>query len=189
MSAPPVTSYTIELIDTDADVVLLLLVVLLLCVEDAVLVVLLLLTIWEAEDGSGVFVEIDAADDVGNDDVDVSEVPLFGDDEDGIDDADVDVDADDDDDDDDGAEEASEVCAEVEEAAERRLDGVGVSLGVSVTVLTDTVVAVADESVTVLYKICETVVGVSDSMTVETTVVCASAVLVGAEPPSTLTTA
>lgn len=193
MSAPPVTSYTIELIDTDADVVLLLLlvvllVVLLLCVEDAVLMVLLLLTIWEAEDGSGVFVEIDAADDVGNDDVDVSEVPLFGD-EDGNDDADVDVDADGDNDDDDGAEEVSEACAEVEEAAEWRLDGVGVSLGVSVTVLTDTVVAVADESVTVLYTICETVVGVSDSTTVETTVVCASAVLVGAEPPSTLTTA
>lgn len=55
--------------------------------------------------------------------------------------------------------------------------------------MTDTVVAVADESVTVLYTICETVVGASDSTTVETTVVCAAAALVGAEPPSTLTTA
>jgi len=43
VSAPPVTSYTIELIDTDAVGVVLLL--LLLCVEDAVLVVGLLLTV------------------------------------------------------------------------------------------------------------------------------------------------
>lgn len=129
-------------------------------------------------------VEIVAADDdvVGDDAVDASVVPLFvGEDGDGDDDVD--------DDGDDGAEEVSEACADGEEAAEWRLDGAAVSLGVSVTVLTDTVVAVADESVTVLYTICETVVGASDSTTVETTVVCAAAVLVGAKPPSTLTTA
>ena len=126
------------------------------------------------------FVETDTTDDVGNDDANVSDVPLFGDE-----DGDVDVDVDDNDD---GTEEVSEACAGVEEAAEWRL-GVGFVLGVSVTVLTDTVVAVADDSVTVLYTICETVVGASDSTTVEITVVCASTVLVGAEPPSTLTTA
>lgn len=129
------------------------------------------------------FVEIVAPDDVGNDDADASDVLLFGDE---VGDGDGDANGDNDDD---GAEEISEACADVEEAAGWRLDGVGVSLGVSVTVLTDTVVAVADESVTVLYTICETAVGTSDSTTVETTVVCAAAELVGAEPPSTLTTA
>jgi hypothetical protein len=129
-----------------------------------------------------VFVEIEFAD-VGNDDADASDVVLFGDedgDEDG-DEAGVE--------DGDGDDEASEVCVDVEDAAESRLDDVGIALGVSVTVLTDTAVAVADDSVTVLYTIWETVVGASDSTTVETTVVCAAAVLVGAEPPSTLTTA
>lgn len=90
------------------------------------------------------FVENVAPDDVGNDDVDASDVLLFGDE---VGDGDGDADGGNDDD---GAEEISEACADVEGAAGWRLDGVGVSLGVSVTVLTDTVVAVADESVTVL---------------------------------------
>jgi hypothetical protein len=176
------------LIDTDGVVVvvelLMLLLLLPLCVEDAafVLMLVLLLTVWDAGEDSGVFVEIEFAD-VGNDDADASDVVLFGDedgDEDG-DEADVE--------DGDGDDEASEVCVDVEDAAESRLDDVGIALGVSVTVLTDTAVAVADDSVTVLYTIWETVVGASDSTTVETTVVCAAAVLVGAEPPSTLTTA
>ena len=72
---------------------------------------------------------------------------------------------------------------------ERRLDVVGTAVDTSVTVLTDTVVGASDDSVTVLYTVCETVAGASDSTTVDTTVVCAAAVLVGAEPPSTLTTA
>jgi hypothetical protein len=186
------------LIDTDgvAVVELLMLLLLPLCVEDAgfvlVLVLVLLLRAWDTGEDSGVFVEIELAD-VGNDDADTSEVVLFGDgdgdedgDEAGVEDGDGDDEASEACAD---VEDASEVCVDVEDAAESRLDDVGIALGVSVTVLTDTAVAVADESVTVLYTIWETVVGASDSTTVETTVVCAAAVLVGAEPPSTLTTA
>jgi hypothetical protein len=69
---------------------------------------------------------------VDDEDVDASDVVLVDeDDEDGVDDGD-------------DGEEASE---------DSRLDDVGIALGVSVTVLTDTVVAVADDSVTVLYTI------------------------------------
>ena len=134
MSAPPVTSYTIELIDTEAAVVIVEL-LLLLCVEDVTRVLVLLLTVRDAEDG--MFVEARAGD-VGDEDVDASDVVLVDeDDEDGVDDG----------------EEASEACADVVEAEDPRLDDVGIALGVSVTVLTDTVVAVADDSVTVLYTI------------------------------------
>jgi hypothetical protein len=45
VSAPPVTSYTIELIDTEAVVVAVELLLLLLCVEDATRVLVLLLTV------------------------------------------------------------------------------------------------------------------------------------------------
>jgi hypothetical protein len=103
-----------------------------------------------------VFVEIELAD-VGNDDADTSEVVLFGDgdgdedgDEAGVEDGDGDDEASEACAD---VEDASEVCVDVEDAAESRLDDVGIALGVSVTVLTDTAVAVADESVTVLYTI------------------------------------
>jgi hypothetical protein len=82
------------------------------------------------------FVETRSADDV--EDADASDVVL-------VDEGDGDENEDRDD-----GEEASEVCADVVEAEESRLDVVGIALGVSVTVLTDTVVAVADESVTVL---------------------------------------
>ena len=58
------------------------------------------------------FVEIATADDVGSNDVDAGDVPLF-DDEDGDGDGDVEGD-----DDDDGAEEVSEACADGEEAEE-----------------------------------------------------------------------
>lgn len=84
------------------------------------------------------FVETRSADDVGEEDTDASGVVL-------VDEADGDEDEDGDD-----GEEPSEVCADVVEAEESRLDVVGIALGVSVTVLTDTEVAVADESVTVL---------------------------------------
>lgn len=170
------------MIDTDGVVVLLLL--LLLRVEDTALVDVLLLTMRDVddpEDDTGVFVEDESAVDGAGDGADASNVVL-------VDDGDGDDD-DDDDNDDDGVEGVSEACAAVEEAAERRLVEVETALGVSVTVLTETVVAVAEESVTVLYTTSETVVGASDSTTVETTVVCAASVLVGAEPPSTLTTA
>jgi hypothetical protein len=85
------------------------------------------------------FVETRSADEVGDEVADASDVVL--------------VDEDDEDDDGDDGEEASEVCADVVKAEESRLDGVRIALGVSVTVLTDTVVAVADDSVTVLYTI------------------------------------
>lgn len=89
------------------------------------------------------FVDTRSADEEGEEVVDASDVVLVDED---------DGDEDEDEDGDDG-EEASEVCADVVEAEESRLDGVGIALGVSVTVLTDTVVAVADDSVTVLYTI------------------------------------
>jgi hypothetical protein len=89
------------------------------------------------------FVDTRSADEEGDEVVDASDVVLVDED---------DGDEDEDEDGDDG-EEASEVCADVVEAEESRLDGVGIALGVSVTVLTDTVVAVADDSVTVLYTI------------------------------------
>jgi hypothetical protein len=91
------------------------------------------------------FVDTRSADEEGDEVVDASDVVL-------VDEDDGDEDEDEDEDGDDG-EEASEVCADVVEAEESRLDGVGIALGVSVTVLTDTVVAVADDSVTVLYTI------------------------------------
>lgn len=111
MSAPPVTSYTIELIDTDGVVVLLLL----LRVEDTALVTVLLLMVWDVddlEDDTGVFVEDESADDVANGDADASNVVL-------VDDGAGDDDGDDDDDGgDNGVEGVSEACADVEEAAD-----------------------------------------------------------------------
>lgn len=110
VSAPPVTSYTIELIDTDGVDVLLLV---LLRVEDTALVIVLLLTVCDVddpEDDTGVFVEDESAADVGNDVVDASGVVL-------VDDSDGDGD-DGDDAGGDGVEGVSEACAVVEEAAE-----------------------------------------------------------------------
>jgi hypothetical protein len=87
------------------------------------------------------FVEARSTDDVADEDADASDVVLVDeDDEDGVDDGEE-------------ASEACEACTGVVEAEESRLDDVGRALGVSVTVLTDTVVAVADDSVTVLYTI------------------------------------
>lgn len=110
VSAPPVTSYTIELIDTDGVVV-----VLLLRVEDAAPVNVLLLVAWDVddcEDDSGASVEDESADGVANDGADESDVVLV---------EDVDDDGDGEDEDgagDDGVEGVSEACADVEEAAE-----------------------------------------------------------------------
>jgi hypothetical protein len=174
--APPVTSYTVASTGAGvADEA-----ILLLLVDDAMLVAVLLPALWDADAGT-VFADPAAEDNV---------VDVFVDDDDFVLEDDVLVDdLDDDDDDDDGGDDDGDVATAVAcDDADERVS-VGLAVDTSVTVLTDTVAAESDDSVTVWYTVCETVVGASDSTSVETTVVCAAAVLDAADPPSTLTTA
>lgn len=183
VSAPAVTSYTVGLTDADSVVVVvvvaLLLLLLLMSVEDAARVVDAALV--EVLDSDLWVLEGFPDGDNANDSVDVETVDGVGDD------FEADVDDFGEDDETDAA--IFEDCTDAEEPLELGLKDVGTAVDTSVTVMTETVVAGLEDSVTVSYTVCETIVGASDSTTVETMVVCAAAVLEAAEPPSTLTTA